>query len=1140
MYDSCESVDASCDELYNSNSFVCVEDKRQFLSFWYEKWSHIAKQVNDDLEDGIEKMITEYAIRVRKSWFDLQLAKTLTSHQDTVSKANDELISYILNSGNKTLVKYYKNMITHITAMFASDKTSSSIKKKICTQLTTLIDIDPSIIEILWPTIGQYLQKDPSVLTGSDSMMDCLTMVVHKIDRFDSYMQGSKSQATLPSGRVESIVKKIINLVLRILEKSPSGSLVKRCLKLLRLTSAHHSITSGINIRIITQLIALAKKGIFKEECSSDASLLFIALLSGSNETDSSNTDPDIIAKTADTLIDVVESEINNGPLFLFDTTAVSHKPNPLMNVFSLLLQKGDYATLISPIASHLLSVSSLPTLHLLLKCTLGRDDALWRTHYQLQYKTLIKYVTDVQSTSSTESVGDNDEKVSQFFHSTHILMLLTSPKKSSSKSNKKSKNDDYKIPPTAVSPFLQLLSYCGKNSQLVIVNSIKFLAHISYCKERCVVRQEALLSFYDFFNKTYNTVTNAYLKAFVQRKDDASIQQQILPHVLRGMFILCEIVGSMEWVRTVVQKVLRSERKDDVLIKPPANGTTPRNGAILANIYQNVLCVVVNYTRNEKAIAVALRLTGSLCRHDGKTYFPASQKIIAIAMRDEGGNPEPKIAAIELIRDFLVDEEDKIEKALNHQQSSIESSPGAGNSQDSGIAASILQTYLPGILLCLGEPNLYLRSLAMDVVDVCYHQGLSSPAISIEHIICSSADNQISISDSATSLLQKFASKGWSGTIASKAACGVLKSFILHLRMALTSKQPSTPLDWSTKQSNINEIKGTKTANTGIIQSIHLPMYESAFSSVQRGKGGSKSLATARGKAKDAGQSTAVLALVRLLTGAEKRDDWRKKIEKVCPYAALQFPRYVAEVLCAIPFTRYNHVLDCVEAIESGIAVTVEECTEQLRLLMPDDTKKPKPSGKRTASGNNLNKENIIPKGQTTNHTSKTPYEVVVDVLSVVTLYQLSLFLRADYDITKRKTRDEPVKSVLQTSSETVKNFFTNTDIVDACCNTNEDGTVVFTTENYSDLAETLGSVQISLAEPVKRKKPPTKGGKTKRRRRRGSSTSSSSSTSSDSESSSESESSSSTDPSSDAESDASHQGKRKAASKRPTKKRK
>eukprot|EP01060_Flectonema_neradi_P003896 TRINITY_DN12548_c0_g1_i1.p1 TRINITY_DN12548_c0_g1~~TRINITY_DN12548_c0_g1_i1.p1 ORF type:complete len:1609 (+),score=243.86 TRINITY_DN12548_c0_g1_i1:39-4865(+) len=1137
LYTSCQSLDASCDELYVANAFRCTEDKRQFLSFWEARWSFIAEQVLEDLEEGLEKTITEYAVRVRKAWFRTQLAKTSHLEQFGNAKPNDQLIAYVLSLSDKTLVKYYRNMVLHIAAMFASDKTPPAVKKKICSQLGSLIDVDPSIIEIIWPTVGQYLQKDPSGLSGTDSMMDCLLMVVQKIDRFDSYMQEASSQLPLPSGRIESITKKVLNLVLQVLERSPSASLIKRCLKVLRAASTHHSITSGIHLKILSQLVSLTKKGVFKDNCATDASMLFMSLLSGTSDDSGSSGDPDVIVRTAETLTHVVENEINSGPLLLFETTIAAHKPNPLIESFLLLLQSSSYSDFLSPVATHLLTISSLPTLHLLIRCTSLRDDTSWSKHKQIHPESMMQYVTDLQKTPAPATVENSDRIASRFIHATNILMVLSSNSRKPSKTatKRQSKDADIDIPSSVFSPYLQLLSYSGRNSQLVLVTAIKFLSHVSYNRETGFVRPGPLLSFYDFMNKTYTTMTNAYLKALVLQKGTAA-EKQILPHVIRGMFLLCEVVSSMEWIRTAVQKVLRSERGQDALVQPPSSGVTPRNGSILANIYQNVLSVVVNTTKDDKAIALSLKLAGALCRHDGKTYFPVSQRIIEIAMRNEGGNAEPKIAAIELIRDFLVDEEDKIEKAHSRQQSSVESSPGGCNSQDTGIGASILQAYLPGILLCLAESNLHLRSLAMEVVGVSHHQGLSAPAVYIEHIICSSSDSHPSIANTAISLLNSFSSKGWSGTIASKAACGVLRSFQLHLRIALS---PPTPIDWPTKQERINQIKGISTASTGIVQSVHLPLYESAASSVQRGKGGSSSLTTARGKAKEAGQATTVLSLVKLLTRSEKRSDWSVEISKICPYAALQFPRYIAEVLCAIPFTKYNQVLNCVEAIENGIAVSVEECTEQLRALLPD-TIKPKPSGKRSKSQKNDAVPIITPNSQ--NQTPRSPFQVVVDVLSVFTLYQLSLFLRSEYDITKRKTRDEGIRSVLQIDSEILKNFFTNTDIVDACCIAKEDGSVEFSSENLSDLAETLASVRISLADPVKRKKPPTKGAKTKRRKRRGSSLSSSSS-SSDSDSSSD-ESSLSSSSEADTESDSTEEPtqriKRKAAPKRAIKKRK
>eukprot|EP01064_Diplonema_japonicum_P009722 TRINITY_DN17185_c0_g1_i1.p1 TRINITY_DN17185_c0_g1~~TRINITY_DN17185_c0_g1_i1.p1 ORF type:complete len:1470 (+),score=284.36 TRINITY_DN17185_c0_g1_i1:55-4410(+) len=960
--------------------------------------------------EGLASAFSGYCKRHRVTWLNERLVRTTEGdvEEDSTTDCKDFFLR-ILFSKTHSVVAYYTNITRHLVALFTSVATPAATKKRVSTSLCSLLDVDPSLIEFLWPAIASGL-KDGNGNTGKETLLDVLAVVLNRLDRFDVYMEAAESQEANPPGTVESMHKKMLNMMLHVVATTTTIGIAKKACRSIGTIAASSSAMLHMHQRLLSQVRHIHYKA--AENVKDEISHLILSLLCAKKSPGAN-------------FATLVTTELSETPLLDFPI-GHSYAPSEFLQdfkkIFGVSKNHNEAKEIIRTLQTQTEHPKSvvLCCLHLLARIVPNKL-------FEKEEGLLADVTTTVKSFLATPDKPD--ESIAVFIHGCHLLVLL-----------------GYANTADGVATALAdvVSNYSIKHSQRVLSMATSCLASISTRGDGKKPVPGNIEILFTGFLRTYKSVRYLYLEALRQRGKE--MHPQILPHVMRGMYLLSLFVVNVNWTkRAIVDHVAQ--------VKLDGKNELCQGKGILNNVY-GVLSDLARIPMEDdirgKVMIMQLKLLSALCTRCASIYFTASQNLIKTSLSKE--RPELRAAGLGLIKDFLTEEEQRVETAgkiragsqISSAQSS-QSSPG-GRQEDSGMGSSLMQQYLATILDCLMSEDSKVRNISMEVVKICYHQGLSVPLLAIENLICTSADpTQPGLARSSLDLLKSFCPK-FASTIVSKAAGGVLSSYIFH----------TTTLGLPAKS-----VKGHFH-----MESIH----QQTFGLTEK---------------VPKGMATYALQVLRLIGVDEKVEALQGKIPT--QYEVLHFPRFVVEVLALLRYKKESQVHGVIDAAVQSASLNVEEVKGRLQERLQN--KKAMPD-------------------------KRNDFELVLKGLCVMALNELAKFLKTDYGLSKRKKKDDTAKSRLrEVAGPPLPHFITfcdNVDVIEAVCTPPSalDAPVAISHSNLNDLLDTLDSMDLAEqccgeepdAKKMKKpaKKPGPKRGKKKRQATEDSSDSDSSSSSS------------------------------------------
>eukprot|EP00761_Pharyngomonas_kirbyi_P004845 gb/GECH01004850.1/.p1 GENE.gb/GECH01004850.1/~~gb/GECH01004850.1/.p1 ORF type:complete len:1640 (+),score=346.14 gb/GECH01004850.1/:1-4920(+) len=149
-------------------------------------------------------------------------------------------------------------------------------------------------------------------------------------------------------------------------------------------------------------------------------------------------------------------------------------------------------------------------------------------------------------------------------------------------------------------------------------------------------------------------------------------------------------------------------------------------------------------------------------------SYFleSTSHRILSSAL-DINADIDKKKKVLQLLNEFLVEEESEMEDRANDLQ----------NNEDSGLASGILQRYMDSVIKLAFDEYEEVRQNAVEVLQASLRQGLLPPTIFVEPLMSLSTDNNAYVRETSKQLLN-FMNERHSSYLQQKFVDGIIKCY--------------------------------------------------------------------------------------------------------------------------------------------------------------------------------------------------------------------------------------------------------------------------------------------------------------------------------------------------------------------------
>eukprot|EP01062_Namystynia_karyoxenos_P008339 TRINITY_DN12939_c0_g1_i2.p1 TRINITY_DN12939_c0_g1~~TRINITY_DN12939_c0_g1_i2.p1 ORF type:complete len:1827 (+),score=604.90 TRINITY_DN12939_c0_g1_i2:164-5644(+) len=1051
---------------------------RQFLLLqWYWDYRAAADAAVAGLK-GIAARAARHAAAHRAQWilgllaggdWNLPLAGLDTAESQSASQQSTlNVYSHILIQRPKSVMSAYGILIRQLVSLFSQESTPAPVKRRVTTHVTDLMDVDPSIIETVWPAVARGLRDDTSSPVAQESLLEILRMVLEKLDRFDAHLDG-------PDGRSGAMVRKMLGLVLRFVD-SRSIAVSRKALRALHPILQSPHIAERLRIRVLGELLRGFSTLLpaVKQEVIALAQLVFTLPAS---DPAAQKKSPAVL--TAVRIAQWVSDECGASPTLEFSPGRPS-RPSVLVEAAGALLlgaqaapvarrgrqsrkdkdAKGD----VTPDAPAP-PTAALPCAEAVvaewLRAAAGggggirRALALCCCHLTaLSAPSLLAgRATDAMLSGLQHPPADaGDEQVAVFLHSAQIVAHLGSLRD---------------LPgaraAAALEPLMHIIkSYAGKHSQRVIAAAVLVVGSSCAAQQRgSAICAEHLKIAFMSLTKTCRSLRQVYIPLLQQQPDK---QDKVLPTLLRSAFIVSTMLQAVDWgrgdIRDACTQFNFGEGLPNVLYTESTDGVY---GHVYSQLLVPLMQVVVTgesiaEPARDKIVSVLLRVVSVLCMRGPHTYFPLCRELIAVALRKQTGmTRELHCAALEVVRDFLVDEEERIEAAHKRQKTQGSGSKSQDSiDENSGMATTLMGGFLKHVLSLLHSQHPAVRELAMEVTELCYHQGLSLPMLAMGDLIgAATAHRDADIGPRAVALVEGFVNRQQAaGSVVPKAAAGLAAAFTVRCEA---------------EQESLEGVRGHTGTEGGA------PVSDLAFLYRILGSHSAQRVGLVREVLRALHSPAAADAAVR-----------RFGLQRA---ALLYYPRYLVELVGFLPITREPELMALLSSIDRAVALAEEETLQALSRLVGDenpeqDTPPKRKRGDRESTGSRARPRSTV--GSEAPAVPPLPpaeelAPLVFRAYSLVCLLELKGFLKKDYGITARRLEaaraapdllEEPAKgrasgrprsdtvrrkTELGEVSEAAQEFLDNIDVVSELCDVGPDGKMTFTVEHISDLRDSL-----------------------------------------------------------------------------------
>eukprot|EP01065_Artemidia_motanka_P049292 TRINITY_DN8128_c0_g1_i1.p1 TRINITY_DN8128_c0_g1~~TRINITY_DN8128_c0_g1_i1.p1 ORF type:complete len:1691 (+),score=598.38 TRINITY_DN8128_c0_g1_i1:44-5074(+) len=1019
-----------------------VGARQFFLLQWIKDFNVQAAAAQRGLK-GAAARSAVHAKDHRLRWISKVLATEPEASEDRLHRPSQnpsqqvsrDHYTYYLSKRPKSVLSTYSLLVAHLVQLFGLESTPPHVKRQVTSHISALMEVDPSIVESIWPAVAKGLRDEGSAAVTRESLLEIVALVLERVDRFDAHFEkGWKSG---------EMVHKMLALV-RNHVGSRSVLVAKKALRVLWPILQSPHVADALRIRMCGYLLRNYSNVLpqARQEVINVVRKAFTFTPDGKGQGD---TAPAVVAHR---IAQWVADEVVGSPVLEFPTGHATH-PSWLVECTTALLSghhtgdperkrktkddgkgkagraKDAEVSGAEPLACAAGVVSEW------LRCASSKGKAQTKAGLALccLHLTALSAPKLLAACNLKSLVGflrppsgdASDDEISVFLHSCRVSAATGTL---------------YKLPvkeaAAALDPLFEAIKkYAGRHTQRVIAAAVAAIGSSCGALARGSKPQPGhLKTTYQCLAKSCHTLRTVYVPLLRQQPDK---QAKVVPPLLRTVFIVGSLLQTADWSRRDVQ---------DVCAKVPAEsnlyaGTDDAYAHVYKTILVPLMGVVVSGQTLEdlsrdRIVSVLLRVVSVLCMRDPHVYFPCCKALILVAIRKKQGMlAEVQCAGLEVIRDFLVDEEERIEAAHT-------ASPSQGEDENSGMATTLMADFLKPILVCLHSDNAAVRFTAMDVTEVCYKQGLSLPMLAMEDLVGAAvADGDLRLR--AIAVLDGFSNKQAANLIP-RVPGGVASGFAV----CCSRQSPAS-------------VRGCSGLEMGSPVSV-LDFAHRNVASLHGGK----------------------VSLCRELLGMLQRqpvvDAWTAKVG-YAKGAAFHFVRFLVEAVAFLPFTREAEVHASIGGVDKLVSLAEEETLAELTKLVGDGEDQPgaKKGGRAASKSPKLPcPEKLAP--------------LMLRAWCMVCALELKGMLKKDFGITARRL--EAVKRELAAGadkggkkegglarrrgaelaelSQPAQDFLENTSCVADLYSESDDGGVHFTAAQISDLRDLLSRTIMAEANEL------------------------------------------------------------------------
>lgn len=531
------------------------------------------------------------------------------------------------------------------------------------------------------------------------------------------------------------------------------------------------------------------------------------------------------------------------------------------------------------------------------------------------------------------------------------------------------------------------LANYVGQYQQRIILASCKALSALITCgAEASSQNQTYLILCYALMN-TY------YVRAKSLLPQMHGSANNVL-YIQRFLFLLSQLLRCYEGWRSP-PALLQEESVTR------AFGATPNQLALGDGICANVYALVTEALQQcdeaakPKVSLVALRVLASLCMLEPSVFLYHSEPYLREALQP-GGDPAPHVHGLSLIRDFLVEEDRRVEEAAKlltlHDGTKGDDEeeeertprrlvglrpaarpaskrypprapapPAAVPEQNSGMATWVMQKLHHEVLSLSGSGHVSVRGVCLEILQLVAQGGLLPPVKYLDAVMALAVDRHPPLQQRAVQLLSSH--MGCLEVMTSLASRGVQLSYKLHHACGVNLLQSAYSI--------------TGREPFGVETSVHAPLFQ-MINKRQR--------------------ESVLVALVRFFCQDAKATAWctefyppESRVARPTPLHLLSdrnpltFLAHLAAVVVLCPFAHESEVVHLMQQCRSGIDLHGQSTLDTITDLLQ--------GGQPLRDGDPI---------------SLPPLELPIlwRAVGVITLAHMRRALRAEYRLTPAKLR--------------------------------------------------------------------------------------------------------------------------------------